>query len=233
MTDRSASVLVTVSVCRSKTLIGAAISPHCTSAACQMEMEGIWYSAEWTSLTPRHTCSRDRQTIRCAHMHTNTPLITSCTIHTYSCTTRLISHSSPHPPNVIIFYREQWCLPPVYLYYIVLYACLVAAFIFVPYWTHPHLVDISFSPISFSLADWTQLSDLPLNTPQTFVLHMSPMWVQQPWDGLNLSPSTDSWRSFLSFFLLVAQKNAQKRTHTQAQTHKHLSASSLSTCDLC
>lgn len=39
--DRSASVLVTVSVCRSKTLIEAAISPHCTSAACQMEMEGI------------------------------------------------------------------------------------------------------------------------------------------------------------------------------------------------
>lgn len=40
-------MFVTVSVCRSKTLIGAAISPHCTSAACQMETEGIWYSAEW------------------------------------------------------------------------------------------------------------------------------------------------------------------------------------------
>lgn len=41
MKDGSASVLVTVSVHRSKTLIGAAISPHCLSAACQMEIDGI------------------------------------------------------------------------------------------------------------------------------------------------------------------------------------------------
>lgn len=39
MKNASASVLVTV--CKSKTLIGAAILPHCMSAACQMEMEGI------------------------------------------------------------------------------------------------------------------------------------------------------------------------------------------------
>lgn len=171
-------------------------------------------------------------------MHTNTSSITSCTVCTYSCTTPLISLSSPHFPNVIIFYRghmEQYCLPPVYLYHIVLYACLVAAFIFVPYWPPPHLVDISFSPISFPLADWTQLSDVPLNTSQTFVLHMSPVWVQQPWDGLSLFPSADSWRSFLSFFLTVTQKCTVTSTnvHTQTQTHKHLSAFSLSTCDLC
>lgn len=41
VTDASASVLVTVSVCRSKALIGAAIWPRSTSAACQTEMEGI------------------------------------------------------------------------------------------------------------------------------------------------------------------------------------------------
>lgn len=41
MKDKSASVLLTVSVGGSKALIRAAISPLCMSAACQMKMEGI------------------------------------------------------------------------------------------------------------------------------------------------------------------------------------------------
>lgn len=40
MKDKSASVLLTVSVGGSKALIRAAISPLCMSAACQMKMEG-------------------------------------------------------------------------------------------------------------------------------------------------------------------------------------------------
>ena len=38
--------------------------------------------------------------------------------------------------------------------------------------------------------------------------HVSPLWVQQPWDGLNLSPFTDTWGSFIPPFSL-----SHKRAH--------------------
>lgn len=41
MKDKSVSVLATVSVGGSKTLIGAPVSPCCTSAGCHTKMEGI------------------------------------------------------------------------------------------------------------------------------------------------------------------------------------------------
>lgn len=79
MKDRSASVLVTVSVCKSKTLIGAAISPRCTSAACQMEMEGIWYSAEWMG-DQFNAHGEVREDVHAQETAVYTSSITSCTI---------------------------------------------------------------------------------------------------------------------------------------------------------
>lgn len=76
MKDRSVSVLVTVSVCRSKTLIGAAISLHCMSAACQMEMECIWYSAEWMRDQLKKLAARQLST------HQHTWILNNWIIHT-------------------------------------------------------------------------------------------------------------------------------------------------------
>lgn len=110
----------------------------------------------------------------------------------------------------------DWASYFFYFLTIILYMCVVAAFIFVPYWLHPRLVDISFSPISLSLAERTQLSDLLLNTSQTFVLCMSPMWAQQPWDGLNLSRQLTA--EVLSVFPPLTQTCIDAVSHTYKLT---------------
>lgn len=99
MKDKSASVLVTVSGGRSKTLIGAAISPHRTSAACQMKMEGIH----------AFVCACSRGT----HKHFFN--------HFLYWTNLLVSLHSHHIRHVIIFCRGhtgKCCLPPVHLNHI-------------------------------------------------------------------------------------------------------------------
>lgn len=90
----------------------------------------------------------------------------------------------------------------------------MAAYVFSAYWPHPSiLLTSNFHPSAFSLADWTEVSDVSPDTSQTFVLHVSPMWVQQPWDGLMFVPV--SWQpKFLSSFLPLTQTFICTHTHT-------------------
>lgn len=130
--------------------------------------------------------------------------------------TRLISPSSHHLRHAIIFYRghtEQCCLPTVYLHH-TLYACVVAAFIFVPYWPHPHL-DISFPPITFT--------PRRLNTAvRQHFTNICPSYVAY------VSAATLRWavpvywqlKKFLSFFLPLTQTCTDTVTRAK-HTHKH------------
>lgn len=122
--------------------------------------------------------------------------------------------------------RKKCCLPPVHLHRAVLHMCVAAAFIFDPYWPHPHLIDISFSPISFSLADRMPLMDVSLHPSLTFVRCMLPTWVPQPWDVLNAPPPSPPLTAEASHTNMQRHSEA----HTQAETHR--SAFFFSTCDL-
>lgn len=191
MKDNSASVLVTVSVGRSKTLIGAAISPHCMSAACQMKMEGIHAFV--------CACSRGTHKHFFNHLLYWTHLLVSFHFTSYPTCNYFLQRT----------HRKVLFTSCAFKSYAALYICVVAAFIFVPYWPHPHLIDISFSPVSFSLADRMQLSDVPLNSSQT--LHLSFVCCLRACSNLEMGwicpPSTDDWRSFCSS-LRLSHKHA-------------------------
>lgn len=156
MKDKSVSVLATVSVGGSKTLIGAPVSPRCTSAGCHTKMEGM--PARCVCMFQEAHRRLSSRPLYRAHLVVSFPSY---------YTRRFIYILRRKDASCLLgvcgarcAWTRAWLLP-LSLFHI--------GFILVLLTSHFH-------PSGFSPADRIQLSDVPHGSSQTFALRVSPTW---------------------------------------------------------